>query len=91
MEAGSKRTAKANSIAKHNTAKSIPNKNAALTLRGKSAKYFKMKLGDTIFNAAMQDYVDVLLKIFFEDTLPKNANGKVDRQALKGIYFLQSV
>jgi hypothetical protein len=36
----------------------------ALTLRGKSAKFFKIKLGDTIFNGSMWDYVDVLLKIF---------------------------
>ena len=34
----------------------------ALTLRGKSAKYFKIKLGDTIFNGSMWYYVDVILK-----------------------------
>ena len=62
MEAGSKRTAKANSIAKHNTARSKQIKNAALTLRGKSAKFFKIKLGDTIFNGSMWYYVDVILK-----------------------------
>ena len=50
---GSKRTAKASSIAKHNTTKSKHIKNAALTLRGKSAKDFSIKLGDTKFNAAM--------------------------------------
>jgi phosphotransferase system HPr-like phosphotransfer protein len=47
-EAGSKRTAKASSIAKHNTTKSKHNKKVALTLRGKSAKDFSIKLGDTI-------------------------------------------
>ena len=30
----------------------------ALTLRGKLAKYFKIALGDTIFNGLMWDYVD---------------------------------
>ena len=34
----------------------------ALTLRGKSAKYFKIKPGDTVLNAAMWDYVDVTLR-----------------------------
>jgi len=33
-----------------------------LKLRGKSAKYFKIKLGDTIFNGSMWYYVDVILK-----------------------------
>jgi hypothetical protein len=47
-EAGSKRTAKASSIAKHSTTKSKHIKKAALTLRGKSAKDFSIKLGDTI-------------------------------------------
>jgi hypothetical protein len=51
--AGSKRTANASSIAKHNTTKSKHIKKAALTLRGKSAKDFSIKLGDTKFNAAM--------------------------------------
>ena len=35
---------------------------AKLQLRGKSVKYFKIKLGDTIFNGSMWDYVDVILK-----------------------------
>ena len=34
----------------------------ALTLRGKSAKYFKIKLGDIIFKESMFDYVDVMLR-----------------------------
>jgi hypothetical protein len=29
-----------------------------LTRRGKSAKFFKITLGDTIFNGSMWDYVD---------------------------------
>ena len=41
----------------------------ALTLRGKSAKFFKIKLGDTELYSAMWDYVDVLLNIFREDTI----------------------
>ena len=36
------------------------------------------------------DYM-IPTKIFFEDTLPKNANGKVDRRALKDIHFSESV
>jgi len=68
MEAGSKRTAKASSIEKPRITASIQIRNAALTLRGKSAKYFKNKLSDTIFNGSMCDYVDVILKIFYEDT-----------------------
>ena len=63
-----KRTAKANSIAKHNTTRSKHIKNTALTRRGKLAKYFKIKLVYTIFNGSMWDYVDVILKIFYEDT-----------------------
>ena len=59
MEAGSKRTANANSIAKHKITRSKHIKKAALILRGKSAKYFKIKLGDTILNGAMWDYEDV--------------------------------
>ena len=35
-----------------------------MTLRGKSAKFFKIKLGNTIFNGSMCDYVDVIFKIF---------------------------
>ena len=62
MEAGSKRTAKASSIAKHNTTRSKQIKNTALKLRGKSDKYFKIKPGDTILNAAMWDYVDLFLR-----------------------------
>ena len=62
MEAGSKRAAKASSTAKHNTEKSKHINNPALKLRGKSAKYFKIKLGDTIFNGSMWYYVDVILK-----------------------------
>ena len=53
MEAGSKRTAKANSIVKPKINASIQSRKTALTLRGKSAKYFKIKLGDTILNGAM--------------------------------------
>ena len=68
-EAGSKRTAKASNIVKHNITKSKQIKNIALTVRGESAKYFKIKLGDTIFNGSMCNYVDVLLKIFREDTI----------------------
>ena len=59
MEAGSKRTAKANSIVKPKINTSIQSIKTALTLRGKSAKYFKIKLGDTIFNESMCDYVDM--------------------------------
>ena len=53
MEAGSKRTAKANSIEKPKINASIQSRKTALTLRGKSAKYFKIKLGGTILNGAM--------------------------------------
>ena len=63
-EVGLKRTAKASSTAKHSTTKSKQIKNAALTLRGKSAKFFKIKRGDTALYTAMRDYVDVLLKTF---------------------------
>jgi D-alanine--poly(phosphoribitol) ligase subunit 1 len=35
------------------------------------------------------DYM-IPTKIFFEDILPKNANGKVDRKALEDIYFSES-
>ena len=59
MEAGSKRTAKANSIVKLKINASIQSRKTALTLRGKSAKFFKIKLGDTIFNGSMWDYEDV--------------------------------
>ena len=62
MEAGSKRTAKANSIVKPKINASIQSRKTALTLRGKSAKFFKIKLGDTIFNGSMWYYVDVILK-----------------------------
>ena len=31
----------------------------ALTLRGKSAKYFKIKLSNTVFNGEMWDYEDL--------------------------------
>ena len=41
----------------------------ALTLRGKSAKYFKIKLGDTIFNRAMWDHVDMFLRTIVFDIL----------------------
>ena len=68
MEAGSKRTANASSIEKPRITASTQIRNAALTLRGKSAKYFKIKPGDTILNGSMWDYVDVILKIFYEDT-----------------------
>ena len=61
-EAGSKRTAKANSIEKLRITASTQIRSAALTLRGKSAKYFKIKPGDTILNGAMLDYVDVFLR-----------------------------
>ncbi len=71
MEAGSKRTVKANSIVKPKINASIQSRKTALTLRGKSAKFFKIKLGDTIFNGSMWDYVDVILKIFYEDTFLK--------------------
>ena len=62
-EVGLKRTAKASSIAAHSTTKSKHIKKAALTLRGKSAKFFKNKISDTIFNGSMWDYVDVFLRI----------------------------
>ena len=61
-EAGSKRIAKASSIAKHNTTKSKQIKNTALKLRGKSVKFFINKISDTIFNESMWDYVDVILR-----------------------------
>jgi len=41
----------------------------ALTLRGKSAKFFKIKLGDTIFNGSMWDYVDTFLRTIVFDIL----------------------
>ena len=63
MEAGSKRTANANSIAKHKITRSKHIKKAAFILRGKSAKYFKIKLGDTIFNGAMFDKEPVFFRI----------------------------
>ena len=63
MEAGSKRTANASSIEKPRITASTQIRSAALTLRGKSAKYFKIKPGDTILNGAMLDYVDVFLRI----------------------------
>ena len=53
MEAGSKRTANASSIEKHRVNVSTQIRNAALQLRGKSAKFFKIKLGDTGLNAEM--------------------------------------
>ena len=56
-EAGSKRTAKASSNVKHSTTKSKHNKKVALTLRGKSAKFFKIEY--TIFNGAMWNCVDM--------------------------------
>ena len=62
MEAGSKRTAKANSIVKPKINASIQSRKTALTLRGKLAKFFKIKLGDTIFNGSMCNYVDVILR-----------------------------
>ena len=62
MEAGSNRTAKASSIEKPRITASTQIRNAALTLRGKFAKFFKIKLGDTVLNAAMWDYVDVTLR-----------------------------
>ena len=62
MEAGSKRTANASSIEKPRITASTQIRNVALTLRGKSAKYFKIKSGDTVLNETMWDYVDVLLR-----------------------------
>jgi hypothetical protein len=41
----------------------MQSRKTALTLRGKSAKYFKIKLGDTIFNGSMCDYVVVILRL----------------------------
>jgi hypothetical protein len=60
--AGSKRTAKASIIVKPNTKRSKQIKNAALNLRGNSAKVFKNKLGDIIFNESMWDFVNVILR-----------------------------
>ena len=53
----------------------------ALTLRGKSAKYFKIKPGDTILNRAMRDYEDVFQRTILFDilgTAPELIRGGVD-------------
>ena len=41
----------------------------ALTLRGKSAKFFNIKPGDTALYTAMWDYVDTFLRTIVFDIL----------------------
>ena len=41
----------------------------ALKMRGESAKYFKIKIGDIKFNGAMFDYADVFLRIAYDYVL----------------------